>query len=231
MKESKDVFGAHNYCALTLDKNLRVTNAAWFQGSRKPDQRVTPVDLGQALRNVTGLDLPDEEIGRIEGVCRRLLDNKQVDLAKRSWGWVPEANDLSHSPHKAVAAALYNEKGAPSNVLLVIGRIVPAYSDADEALLAVAPRTREDLIDLARQLAVSLNHEINNPLFVASATLEDVLAEEQDPKVHHRLQTALDAVWKVAESIKLLQNLSEVVSTTYIPGFTMIDLKASSKKT
>ena len=81
---------------------------------------------------------------------------------------------------------------------------------------------------MARQFAVTLNHTINNPLFIVSATLEDILSEPLDPVLQRRLQTALDSVWKVAEAVKLLQEIRQIVSTSYIPGYTMIDLEASS---
>ena len=49
-------------------------------------------------------------------------------------------------------------------------------------------------LDVARQLAATLNHEINNPLFIVSATLEDLLAESGDPASKRRLRAALDAL-------------------------------------
>lgn len=91
-------------------------------------------------------------------------------------------------------------------------------------------RTEEARLDVARQLAATLNHEINNPLFIVSATLEDLLAEATDEGATRRLQGALDAVWRVAAAVKQLQEIRQIVSTTYIPGYPMIDLEASSHR-
>jgi signal transduction histidine kinase len=82
-------------------------------------------------------------------------------------------------------------------------------------------------LDVARQLAATLNHEINNPLFIVSATLEDLLADSEDPAIQRRLRAALDSVWRVASAVKQLQEIRQVVTTAYIEGLPMVDLDAS----
>jgi signal transduction histidine kinase len=84
-------------------------------------------------------------------------------------------------------------------------------------------------LDVARQLAATLNHEINNPLFIVSATLEDLLAEAEEPAEERRLRGALDAVWRVASAVKQLQDIRQVVTTAYIEGLPMVDLDASTE--
>ena len=83
---------------------------------------------------------------------------------------------------------------------------------------------------LIRQLAATLNHEINNPLFVVSATLEDLLAESKNPTERVRLEQALECVWRAARAVKSLQELRQVVTTEYVGGFPMIDLVESVKR-
>lgn len=83
-------------------------------------------------------------------------------------------------------------------------------------------------LDVARQLAATLNHEINNPLFIVSATLEDLLAETDDPAAQRRLRGALDSVWRVASAVKQLQEIRHIVTTAYIEGLPMVDLDAST---
>jgi His Kinase A (phosphoacceptor) domain. len=86
-------------------------------------------------------------------------------------------------------------------------------------------------LDVARQLAATLNHEINNPLFVVSATLEDLLAEANtdDAAAQRRLRAALDSVWRVASAVKQLQDIRQIVTTAYIEGLPMVDLDASGR--
>jgi signal transduction histidine kinase len=118
-------------------------------------------------------------------------------------------------------------------------RLLASRVEGSEAVLltcidlAATPGTHADSghdaarLEVARQLAATLNHEINNPLFIVSATLEDLQAEATDPDSQRRLTAALDAVWRVASAVKQLQEIRQVVSTTYIEGFPMIDLEAS----
>jgi signal transduction histidine kinase len=87
----------------------------------------------------------------------------------------------------------------------------------------------EEGLTVAKQLAATLNHEINNPLFIVSATLEDLLADPLDPEMRRRLQVALDKTWQAVEAVKQLQDVRQIVQTSYIPGVTMIDLEASSR--
>ncbi len=87
----------------------------------------------------------------------------------------------------------------------------------------------EEGLTVAKQLAATLNHEINNPLFIVSATLEDLLADPLDPEMRRRLQLALDKTWQAVEAVKQLQDVRQIVQTSYIPGVTMIDLEASSR--
>ena len=97
----------------------------------------------------------------------------------------------------------------------------------DDIIACLMSLREEDRLQLVKQLAVTLNHEVNNPLFVASATLEDVLAGQLEEEIASSLRTALEAIWRAGEAIKQLQEVRRVVTATYIPGYSMIDLAAS----
>jgi signal transduction histidine kinase len=104
------------------------------------------------------------------------------------------------------------------------------FSSRDMSALTEDRRTAEQeatRMEVARQLAATMNHEINNPLFVVSATLEDLLAEIDDPAEQRRLNAALGCVWRVSEAVKKLSEIRQLVTTAYIDGFPMIDLEAS----
>ncbi|MGC8669127.1 MAG: histidine kinase dimerization/phospho-acceptor domain-containing protein [Chthonomonadales bacterium] len=118
--------------------------------------------------------------------------------------------------------------GNDTEGVVFICREAPAWL-LDQSAAGTAPGEDARRLDLARQFAATLNHEINNPLFVVSATLEDLMAEAQDPDAVRRLQTALDSTWRVAEAVKKLQEIKRIVSTPYIPGCMMVDLNASSE--
>jgi signal transduction histidine kinase len=124
-------------------------------------------------------------------------------------------------PCHITASRLFDSERAIAGYLFA-SREFGAFPDPDRRADQEAAR-----MDVARQLAATLNHEINNPLFVVSATLEDLLAEATDAAEQRRLKAALDAVWRVSSSVKKLSEIRQLVSTAYIEGLPMIDLEAS----
>lgn len=91
----------------------------------------------------------------------------------------------------------------------------------------VQQRADEAKLDAVKQLAVTLNHEINNPLFIISMTLEDILAETDDPDARRRIHASLEAVTRVSSAVKQLSEIRRIVTTDYAGGLLMVDLEAS----
>jgi len=79
--------------------------------------------------------------------------------------------------------------------------------------------------DLLRKIANRLTHRINNPLFVITATLEDLLAETDDDQQRARLQGALDAAWKVGESVRGLVELRNILTDPHLQSASLEDLE------
>ncbi len=178
----------------------------------------TPSDAGVGASLLE--HLPEPERARWQRFTESVLSSDGVDV-------FPGPTEACPHPRRLLARPSRGPDGEATGILFVC---LELSEEGRAANLAAGQRGRdEDRLDLARQFAVTLNHEINNPLFVVSATLEDVLSEPLDPALQRRLQTALDSVWRVAEAVKLLQEIRQIVSTTYIPGYTMIDLEASSR--
>lgn len=141
----------------------------------------------------------------------RFIDVARAPISRPEWG-------------RVMASAIFGVDQIP------IGAMFVCFGIYDQVEMS---KVRQELdatrLDVARQLAVTLNHEINNPLFIISATLEDLLADAKDPAIERRLRASLDAVWRVSSAVKQLQDIRQVVSTAYIEGFKMIDLEASQK--
>ena len=91
----------------------------------------------------------------------------------------------------------------------------------------VQQKADEAKLDAVKQLAVTLNHEINNPLFIISMTLEDILAETEDTDVQRRIHASLEAVTRVSSAVKQLSEIRRIVTTDYAGGLSMLDLEAS----
>ncbi len=100
-------------------------------------------------------------------------------------------------------------------------------SAATFAETGLQERADEAKLDAVKQLAVTLNHEINNPLFIISMTLEDILAETEDPDARRRIHASLEAVTRVSSAVKQLSEIRRIVTTDYAGGLLMVDLDAS----
>ena len=159
-----------------------------------------------------------------------IIEAEEIATGQGVWCWTNPEPRHDDGLIYAILRPLYGQDRQVTGLLFLCDELGEGGLPESLTRLPVADDMEQDRIELARQFAVTLNHEINNPLFVVSATLEDVLSEPLDEEIGVRLQVALDSVWKVAEAVKLLQEIRQIVSKAYIPGYRMIDLEASSHR-
>ncbi|MFZ0430506.1 MAG: GAF domain-containing protein [Acidobacteriota bacterium] len=93
-------------------------------------------------------------------------------------------------------------------------------------------KTQEQLLDAERlaaigQLAVSINHEINNPLCTInmSSQLLRLDLEKSAPELIERLDGIENAVQRIMEVTQRVSKMNKLRSTEYLPNQMMIDLK------
>jgi len=93
-------------------------------------------------------------------------------------------------------------------------------------------KTQEQLVDAERlaaigQLAVSINHEINNPLCTInmSAQLLRIELAQRSPESLSRLDGIEQAVQRIMNVTQKVSKMSKLRSTEYLPNQMMIDLK------
>lgn len=206
-----------------LDRDLRVVYA-------HPDCELLRDEHGKS-RTVQAVgvsilnELPLEARKRFETAARSLLATTEqgipyptgtVEIARKSPAGITNL--------RITLSLIYDARQRPDGLALACLEILPGRDASQRQREQEAAR-----LEVARQLAVTLNHEINNPLFIVSATLEDLLAETSDPAEARRLRAALDAVWRVSSAVKQLSEIRQLVFTDYIDGFSMIDLEASQE--
>ena len=96
-------------------------------------------------------------------------------------------------------------------------------------------KTRLEEIEMERfkavtEMAVSLSHEINNPLCVISGTAQLMLmhAEELDEDIVDQLETIWQQSKRIGALTLKLTKIESLITTSYAQGLTMIDLGKST---
>ncbi len=104
------------------------------------------------------------------------------------------------------------------------GELAHAYNHLAEQLAA----NEERKMDTLRQVAVALNHDLNNTL--SAIELELRLVDRQtggNPRLAERFQRMHASLDRVAKAVRSLTMVRRIVLTEYMPGQMMLDLEKS----
>ncbi|MBN1593585.1 MAG: anti-sigma factor antagonist [Candidatus Coatesbacteria bacterium] len=111
---------------------------------------------------------------------------------------------------------------------MMMGLLVDAY---DKDLLAKADEIATKRLSVIREVAIGLNHEINNPLTVILATselLERKLNGSVESNVIQRLRSIQSQCERIKEIVAKVSAIVKPVSSEYYCGMKMIDLHRSA---
>lgn len=87
----------------------------------------------------------------------------------------------------------------------------------------------KDKESLLSQLAVTLNHEINNPLTGIVGSIELALMSTNNEVVKEMLNNAIQSAMRIKEVTNKLQKIKRVISKQYVGNTMMLDLEESTK--
>ncbi|MBI3814959.1 MAG: hypothetical protein HY279_10925 [Nitrospinae bacterium] len=82
---------------------------------------------------------------------------------------------------------------------------------------------------LLSQLAITLNHEINNPLTGIVGSIELALRDIHNEDVKRMLTTAIQSAMRIKEITNKLNDIKRFVSKKYVGDTMMLDLEESIK--
>lgn len=101
-----------------------------------------------------------------------------------------------------------------------------AYNSLAENLQANEARKMEVL----RQVALAMNHELNNALAIIQMQLQRLGREATgNPALENRLREIQQSLQRMTESVKALRDARRIVLTDYVPGTKMLDLRRSAE--
>ncbi|MBI3583442.1 MAG: hypothetical protein HY096_05760 [Nitrospinae bacterium] len=98
-------------------------------------------------------------------------------------------------------------------------------SDSINPMIALS----KDKESLLSQLAVTLNHEINNPLTGIVGSIELALMSTNNEVVKEMLKNAIQSAMRIKEVTNKLQKIKRVISKQYVGNTMMLDLEESTK--
>lgn len=183
--------------------------------------------LGAYVREPTQLVLLDLDLPGLSGVevCRRI---RAIDAARATYV-------LVYSRCESLAALVTAlDAGADDYILL------PRNADIVRTRIAIAERrlAREEVrrvaeADAARarylagvgEMAIALQHEINNPLAAILAHAELMAMDAHDAgRPDDSLATILEQARRIADVVRRLSSLRNPTSVEYVPGKRMVHL-------
>jgi len=194
-----------------------------------------------AAREQLDIVLLDVMMPRISGfeVCRRIKENKggeflpiimvtaREDLEAKIQGFEAGADDYIAKPFD------HQELEARIKAMLHIKMLQDKLRMANDEL----QRNRQRLVEAERlaaigEVAASVNHEINNPLcaIMLNAQLLSDEIEKNPESARRRAAKIEENVERIQNITRRIQDLKESVTTDYVSGDRMLDLKDDSEK-
>ena len=136
--------------------------------------------------------------------------------------------DVDFPSEREFLEALRNQLALASLKMDMIEEIgkFPEKEEARKKLM------ESERITTIMQVAVTINHEINNPLTAILGNVQLALGErgKLDEGTIKRLESIEKGAVKISEVTKSLLSIIEPVITEYAPGIKMLDLEKSKKK-
>lgn len=194
---------------------------------------VTTAESGeQALtayvRSAASIVMLDTDLAGLDGVevCRRI---RALDPTHRTCLLVYSRRDEFARLHDALEAGAddyFLHPAGPEHLRarLTIAERRLAIEDARRTAEADAARAR--YLAGVGEMAIALQHEINNPLAAILAHAE-LLAMEAGPQgeANDSLQTILEQARRIADVVRRLSSLRNPTSVEYVPGKRMVHLR------
>ncbi|MBN2372270.1 response regulator [bacterium] len=177
------------------------------------------------LKELPDLVLLDLSMPKMDGyqVCKRL---KNIEETKT----IPvimvtcRGNTRDKIYGLELGADDYIKKPVNNEVLLARVKSLLKMKEMHERL------TEARKLETLAQVAVSVNHEINNPLCSISANAEMLKTSiaGADERLIHKVDIILKEVDRIKQVVSKLTNATRVISTEYISGVKMLDLDEST---
>lgn len=201
---------------VVLNRDMRITSANPLMM-----EFLTQMGLERDLVAAIGAGLPDilpEQVGaEWETMCRTVLESgKATSEDRRAMATAAEEGLVLATE----VTPLRDHRGQITGIILIA-------DDVTEQTRLERELVRVEKLATVGEMAITVNHEINNPLTIIATTAQAIklLNPDLDDKTKIKLERIEAQVRRISEVTERLRTLEEVVSSEYIAdGPQMIDL-------
>ncbi|MBN1885979.1 MAG: PAS domain S-box protein [Candidatus Krumholzibacteriota bacterium] len=193
------------------------------------DLRLRVTMCNRATTELTGWDAPSllgRRVTRLIALSRLrpVIEYLRARGTLRLGGWITKltGSDGKEVPVRLRLSPLAGEGGRPIGTLLLA-------SDLRDAKRAQARLIEAERVEAIAQTAVSINHEINNPLCSILGNTQLLLMEgdKLDPRMIAKLHAIERQIGRIQLIAERLARVTRPVVREYVGGRTMIDLEES----
>ena len=177
----------------------------------------------------TELVLLDTELKGLDGleVCRRI---RALDASRTTFVVVYSRHDTVRALLAALDAGADDYIHHPDNADIVRARLSIAHRrllSEETRRAAEAEAARARYLAGVGEMAIALQHEINNPLAAILAHAELMTMDASDRGTSDEsLATILEQARRIADVVRRLSSLRNPMSVEYVPGKRMVHLQA-----
>ena len=200
---------------IVLDSELRITSI-----NRQEQRFLKQIGVEFTLVDAIGASLEEllpEDLGTVwQALCQKVLDTgERAEEAKKIF-----ANSDGELVLDTLATPLPDASGRAAGVILIA-------DDVTEETRLESELVKAEKLATVGQIAITINHEINNPLTIISSSAQTmrILNKDLDEKIVAKLVRIEDQVKRISAVTERLRKLDEIATNEYIrDGEQMIDV-------
>ena len=200
---------------IVLNSELRITSI-----NRQEQRFLKQIGVEFTLVDAIGASLEEllpEDLGTVwQALCQKVLDTgERAEEAKKIF-----ANSDGELVLDTLATPLPDASGRAAGVILIA-------DDVTEETRLESELVKAEKLATVGQMAITINHEINNPLTIISSSAQTmrILNKDLDEKTVAKLVRIEDQVKRISAVTERLRKLDEIATNEYIrDGEQMIDV-------
>jgi len=193
------------------------------------DARLRIVLFNRAAQRLTGYPFAEVAGRRVNNLIRHKNLRYIIKVIRKKKGFSGDGfitkvvgKGGAEIPIRLVVSPLGSANGTPTGVLCIA-------SDLSDVKRFQGKLLEAERLDALSEIAISINHEINNPLCSILGNTQLILMDREklDPKTIRKLKNIEREIARIEKIAKKLPRITRPVLKEYVGGKRMLDLESS----